>query len=257
MVGYDGGWNVKDGEHSMVHKKKTLVRQPDPPSKWPRWTGFRGKTAWDWMQLLIVPLVLTVLGLSFAAAQQVAEQVIANLQQDVRQQQIEDQRAEAQREIVEQQAQDDALQAYLDVMKELLLERDLRDSEPGSSARAVANVQTSLILERVDSRRKRSILHLLTDSHLIDADAPLIETATLALQDVDARGMDLSDTDLSCANLRYANLEGANLSEVVGITAGELEQQAATLEGATMPNGQKYEDWLKDKKAQGKDEKNE
>jgi len=23
-----------------------------------------------------------------------------------------------------------------------------------------------------------------------------------------------------------------------------------------MPNGQKYEDWLKDKKAQGKDEKN-
>ena len=29
------------------------------------------------------------------------------------------------------------------------------------------------------------------------------------------------------------------------------------LKGATMPNGQKYEDWLKDKKAQGKDEKNE
>jgi len=24
-----------------------------------------------------------------------------------------------------------------------------------------------------------------------------------------------------------------------------------------MPNGQKHEDWLKDKKAQGKDEKNE
>jgi hypothetical protein len=32
---------------------------------------------------------------------------------------------------------------------------------------------------------------------------------------------------------------------------------AESLEGATMPNGQKYEDWLKDKKAQGKDEKNE
>jgi hypothetical protein len=29
------------------------------------------------------------------------------------------------------------------------------------------------------------------------------------------------------------------------------------LEGATMPNGQKYEDWLKDKKVQGKAEKNE
>jgi hypothetical protein len=29
------------------------------------------------------------------------------------------------------------------------------------------------------------------------------------------------------------------------------------LQGATMPNGQKYEDWLKDKKASGKYEKNE
>jgi hypothetical protein len=29
------------------------------------------------------------------------------------------------------------------------------------------------------------------------------------------------------------------------------------LQGATMPNGQKYEDWLKDKKVSGKYEKNE
>jgi hypothetical protein len=29
----------------------------------------------------------------------------------------------------------------------------------------------------------------------------------------------------------------------------ELELQATSLKGATMPNGQKYEDWLKDKKA--------
>ena len=35
------------------------------------------------------------------------------------------------------------------------------------------------------------------------------------------------------------------------------QKQAKSLEGATMPNGQKYEDWLKDKKAGGKDEKNE
>jgi hypothetical protein len=26
----------------------------------------------------------------------------------------------------------------------------------------------------------------------------------------------------------------------------ELEQQAKSLQGATMPSGQKYEDWLKD-----------
>jgi hypothetical protein len=36
-----------------------------------------------------------------------------------------------------------------------------------------------------------------------------------------------------------------------------LEGQTKHLEGATMPNGQKYEEWLKDKKASVKDEKNE
>ena len=51
-----------------------------------RW-GFRRKTVWDWMQLLIVPLALTVIGLWFAA------------QQDARQQRIEDQRAEVEREL--------------------------------------------------------------------------------------------------------------------------------------------------------------
>jgi len=59
------------------------------------------------------------------------------------------------------------------------------------------------------------------------------------------------------ADLVEADLSGANLSGVKGITNERLEQQASSLKDATMPNGQKYEDWVKDKKAQGKDEKNE
>jgi hypothetical protein len=46
------------------------------------------------------------------------------------------------------------------------------------------------------------------------------------------------------------------LREVTGITEEQLEQQADTLEGATMPNGQKYEDWLKDREDGKGDEKN-
>ena len=162
-------------------------------------------------------------------------------------------------------------------MKDLLLEQDLRDSGPDSNARAVASVQTSLILDRVDARRKTAVLRLLTDSHLIDADTPLIETSTLALQGADARGMDLSDTDLSRANLEDAMMEGANLSEsdlsesnlreadlagaflsradlngsltggadlseadltdIMGWTEEQL-RAAKSLEGATMPDGQ-------------------
>jgi uncharacterized protein YjbI with pentapeptide repeats len=81
----------------------------------------------------------------------------------------------------------------------------------------------------------------------------------------DLSGVEMSGADLSDANLNYADLSGANLSfahlndahlndadlsgadlrGARGVTNEQLEQQAASLEGATMPNGQKYEDWLK------------
>ena len=44
----------------------------------------------------------------------------------------------------------------------------------------------------------------------------------------------MENADLSLANLSNATLTLAN---------EELEQDAASLEGATMPNGQKCEDW--------------
>ena len=67
MVGYDGAWNVRDEERSVGRKK--LVRKTEQPSKrgiaWPRWTGFRGMTVRDWLQLLIVPFALVLIGLLF------------------------------------------------------------------------------------------------------------------------------------------------------------------------------------------------
>jgi cytochrome c-type biogenesis protein CcmH/NrfF len=63
-----------------------------------------GKTLWDWLQLLIVPVALSLITVAFA------------WQQDARQQRIEDQRAEAERELAVQRAQDEALQTYIDQM---------------------------------------------------------------------------------------------------------------------------------------------
>jgi uncharacterized protein YjbI with pentapeptide repeats len=76
------------------------------------------------------------------------------------------------------------------------------------------------------------------------------------------RGAALSVASLGRADLRGADLSGANLWHATlgappGVTPYEQLSQAFSLQGATMPDGQKYEDWLKDKKAQGKDEKNE
>ena len=53
-------------------------------------------------------------------------------------------------------------------------------------------------------------------------------------------GANLNEAILSEANLSGANLRGANLSGATGVTTTELEQQAISLEGATMPDGSKH-----------------
>ena len=60
-------------------------------------------------------------------------------------------------------------------------------------------------------------------------------------------GADLRGADLSGAVIHDANLSGANLSGAKGKTEEQLDGQAGSLEGAIMPDGRKYGDWLKGK----------
>ena len=113
------------------------------------------------------------------------------------------------------------------------------------------------VLTRVDGARKRTVLQFLYESGLIYSTRPVLGLSRAYLRKANLRAANLREANLGVANLGVANLSGADLSGAKGITNEELvDQQAASLEGATMPNGQKYEEWLKDKKAQGKDEKN-
>jgi uncharacterized protein YjbI with pentapeptide repeats len=73
----------------------------------------------------------------------------------------------------------------------------------------------------------------------------------------DLRGADLSKADLRDAVLSEADLSGALLSEAIGVTNEGLEKDAKSLEGATMPNSQKYEDWLKDGERHKEDGEND
>ena len=113
------------------------------------------------------------------------------------------------------------------------------------------------VLTRVDGARKRTVLQFLYESGLIYSTRPVLGLSRAYLRKANLRAANLREANLGVANLGVADLSGADLSGAKGITNEELvDQQAASLEGATMPNGQKYEEWLKDKKAQGKDEKN-
>src|ERR671911_2499523 len=102
--------------------QKTDSEQQTKQSRW----GFRGMTVRNWLELLIVPLVLVGIGLLFEMQQ-------ANRQQAMEEQQqaLEERRAKAERELAEQRAQDEALQAYLDQMSQLMLERKLLEAEQG------------------------------------------------------------------------------------------------------------------------------
>jgi hypothetical protein len=212
---------------------------------------------------------------------------------------LENQRAEAERELAEQRAQDEVLQAYLDQMSQLILDRNLLEVEQGNPVHeqgdpvhTLAQALTSTAILRLDAEHNESVTHFLINSGLAvrsEVSARLLRGSTLShaklsgahlpnadLGDADLSGADLSDANLfsadlsdanlisadlsranlSDANLSDANLENANLSGADGITNAELEQQAVSLVGADMPNGQNYEDWLKSKlrKEDGKNE---
>jgi uncharacterized protein YjbI with pentapeptide repeats len=61
----------------------------------------------------------------------------------------------------------------------------------------------------------------------------------------------LHDADLTNADLREANLTNA-----AGVTIARLHQQAFSLRGATMPDGQGFEQWLEAKGRSGEDSEN-
>jgi uncharacterized protein YjbI with pentapeptide repeats len=73
------------------------------------------------------------------------------------------------------------------------------------------------------------------------------------LNKANLREADLSEADLSEADLSEAVLDGAKLDKAL-VADAQLDA-ARSLEGATMPNGQEYEVWLKSK-GRGEDGEN-
>jgi hypothetical protein len=136
------------------------------------------------------------------------------------------------------------------------LERIARESE--EDYEPIIEVLTAYV--RQNAPRKPEIGELLAEEEsdkqerTPDPDIQAITTVLRRLTRVHGQGgrrrLDLRDTDLQGAELLRANLQGA-------VVTDEQLADARSLEGATMPNGQKYEDWFKDKEGSGKDVENE
>ena len=113
---------------------------------WPPWTGIgeyvgphhsadqlfqREKTLWDWLQLLVVPAALAILVFW-----------------------LNGRRAQTDHEIAEEKSQDELVVKYLELMSQLLLDHDLRNSEQDSEVRNVARARTLDVLRKLKPARK-------------------------------------------------------------------------------------------------------
>ena len=179
------------------------------------------KALWDWLQLLIIPLVLAIIAFLFNRTTARTEQKIAKdrYEQD---RQIAAQRYENDQHIALDKQREDLLQIYLDRMSELLLKENLRSSAVDAEVRNVARVRTITILFQLDAKRIGYVFAFLRESGLM-VTGP--NSSIVSLKEADLRKINLSQANLFRADLRKgflieANLSEAYLSEATLIQAG-------------------------------------
>lgn len=157
-------------------------------------SSIREKTAWDWLSLLVVPiLIATIAGMFtlFTVSQQ---------------NEIFRQRDEAEKE----RNQQALLIEYLDEISELVEKQllTLNDDDNSKAQRTIARARTLSVLRALDSDRKGELIQFLSAARLIERDKPIIDLNRAYLE-----GANLGGANLEGANLGEANLEGANLEE--------------------------------------------
>jgi hypothetical protein len=174
------------------------------------------KTLWDWLQLLVIPLLLVCLGIGFTWGQhQTSLQIAKDAQEEA------------------------TLKAYLDDMTTLLLDRQPRsqyvaDKLVGADA-VVARAKTLTALRRLtDPRLKAIVVQFLYGARLIGYYS-CDDTCPVAPAVIDLSGADLSGADLSGVHLHGVHLSGATLSDV-NLSFDRLD--GATLSSANLSGAQ-------------------
>jgi uncharacterized protein YjbI with pentapeptide repeats len=205
-------------------------------------TGFRGKTLWDLLGLLIVPVVIALAGWYLSEVSRQNQQKIEDQRAEA-QQQIEIDRAKAQQEIETDRAQQTILQSYMQDMTTLLLDKGLARSEPGDpnylQLRRIARSSTISAVRQLDGKRKGILLGFLYESNLIShsdyqfpgSNYKSPNNPIIALSGADLSGADLSLGALNGTDLTLVNLSGADLSYS---NVGSAVLNGADLTGSTL-----------------------
>jgi len=169
------------------------------PAASPKWTGFgpydptingpRSKTLWDWLDLLIVPLVLSFGVLFLSSAEKESEK------------QVE----------LDRQRQS-TLDLFINQISNLVLENDLKSKKVKGEIRAIARTYTLGALRRLDKERKAEALQFLLESGLIENE-PAIRLKGANLREASLENAELVGAEIKGAYFCNANFKQANLTE--------------------------------------------
>ena len=162
--------------------------------------GLRGKTLWDWLQLLIIPAVLAVAG------------YVINLTISRSEREAAEKRADTEYKIALDNQHEAVLQAYIDHMLEILPLYQINEEKIGS-LKKIGRIRALTVLQRLDGKRKGNVIQFLYESELIkERVITYIDLSGLDLTNANLIGTNLAGANFSKANLHGANLNKANLN---------------------------------------------
>ncbi len=204
--------------------------------------GLSDKSLWEWMELLLIPIVLA-LGAWWVKHEE---------------------RISAQRASLEMERRK-ILATYFDVMQELILNFNLAKNAK-NEVYEIARARTLHTLSSLDGERKGHVLRFLIDAGILGNEHSMIRLSYADLSYADLTNIHLEGANLWCANLENANMKNAHLNRTnlpfafmkgaildnANLEAANLDRavvskeqlkKVKTLKEATMPEGNFYEDW--------------
>jgi uncharacterized protein YjbI with pentapeptide repeats len=210
-----------------------------PEYKGPPGDYQREKTAWDWAQIVIIPLVILLVGSLIASSQQAISDNTLKMQHmnDV--------------QMAQDQLNESELSSYLANMAGLLQQPNAHlDNQAGIDIRNIARADTLTVLEELvtdsqlnknpktattqpNSERKKRVLRFLYQSGLINRDPnspPFVNLAGADFSYADLRSAELNGADLAGAIFSHADMSNAFLN------SADLSQ--ATLDDAHLNGAQ-------------------
>jgi uncharacterized protein YjbI with pentapeptide repeats len=165
------------------------------------------KFLWDWMDLLIIPVILIVGGFLLNHSEEVVRREIADKQRDTDFTIAEDRIDEERKRTLDRQ-REESLEDYIDKMTELLLQHKLKNGNNKTVAN-VARAKTLATVRVLDGFRKGLVLKFLFDAGLINGEKPIIN-----LQYADFSGTQYTNAYLGNANLTNVDFNNAKLIRV-------------------------------------------